>query len=103
MALLYAAINLDLNADSTEFCPWQYHERLLAVGTYQLDEATRQRQGLLYLYKVNTPAGNLLDKSESSTRCMQHLGKRLPAVSLPTLQGLILSSSRDSQYQASLT
>lgn len=43
-------ITLDLNADVVEWCPLQPHHRILAAGTYQLNEATQQRTGRLYLY-----------------------------------------------------
>lgn len=43
---------LDLNADCVEFCPSAGHEHLLAVGTYQLDEATKTRHGRLLLYSL---------------------------------------------------
>lgn len=41
--------NTGYNADSCEFCPEE--ERLLAVGTYQLDESNT-RVGKLLLYNV---------------------------------------------------
>ena len=52
MASLLHSITLDLNPDSTEFCPWPGHHALLAVGTYQLDEASQQRLGRLHLYQM---------------------------------------------------
>ena len=36
---------LPLNADCAEFCPFDSHEQLLAVGSYQLDEASQERHG----------------------------------------------------------
>ena len=45
MARMHDAITVDLNADSTEWCPAAGDENLLAVGTYQLDEASGKRNG----------------------------------------------------------
>lgn len=45
MAILHHELILDLNADSTEWCPTECHQELLAVGTYELDEATSTRNG----------------------------------------------------------
>ncbi len=50
MAVLHQELLLDLNADCVEFCPSPDQPDLLAVGTYQLDEATNTRVGQLYLY-----------------------------------------------------
>jgi hypothetical protein len=52
-AVLHQALELELNADSTEFCPWPESLDLLAVGTYQLDEATQSRLGRLHLYTLH--------------------------------------------------
>lgn len=49
MAVLHQERTLELNADSTEWCPTQGSRDLLAVGTYQLDEATSSRNGRLAL------------------------------------------------------
>lgn len=43
---------LDLNSDCAEFCPLEGYHNLLAVGTYQLNEDTQQRQGRLHLYSL---------------------------------------------------
>eukprot|EP00879_Flechtneria_rotunda_P013070 GHRR01013650.1.p1 GENE.GHRR01013650.1~~GHRR01013650.1.p1 ORF type:complete len:411 (+),score=102.83 GHRR01013650.1:717-1949(+) len=43
---------LDLNTDCVEFCPLHGNHQWLAVGTYQLDEATKLRNGRLYLYQL---------------------------------------------------
>jgi hypothetical protein len=52
MAQCHQELLLDLNADCAEFCPTQGHHEWLAVGTYQLDEATSIRHGRLYLYSL---------------------------------------------------
>lgn len=41
---------LPLNTDVAEWCPTPQAASLLAVGTYQLDEATQQRLGRLHMY-----------------------------------------------------
>lgn len=51
-ARLHQEILLELNADSTEYCPNKEYHNILAVGTYQLDEATQQRLGRLFLYQT---------------------------------------------------
>lgn len=53
MAYLYQEKVLTVNADSTEFCPLQDFAHLLAVGTYELDESTQTRHGLLHLYTLS--------------------------------------------------
>ena len=40
-----------LTPDSVEWCPVDSARPLLALGTYQLDEATRERRGSLGLYQ----------------------------------------------------
>jgi diphthamide biosynthesis protein 7 len=45
-------LTLELTADVAEWCPLPSHRRLLAAGTYQLDEATQQRHGRLHLYQL---------------------------------------------------
>lgn len=54
MARLYQESVLTVNVDSTEFCPLQDLHNLLAVGTYQLDEKTQIRHGLLHLYAMSS-------------------------------------------------
>lgn len=44
---------LHYNADSAEFCPIEGYWNYLAVGTYQLIEATKEKVGRIYLYSVN--------------------------------------------------
>lgn len=53
---VHASLTLELNADSTEFCPLPGHLDLLAVGTYQLDEGSQRRDGRLHLYNVSDAA-----------------------------------------------
>lgn len=42
------------NADTVEWCPVSPFRNLLVCGTYQLNEATKDRFGRLYLLKVST-------------------------------------------------
>jgi hypothetical protein len=43
---------LDYNADVAEFCPHPSVENVLAVGTYELDETSRNRHGKLYVFRL---------------------------------------------------
>lgn len=52
------ARTMELNTDVVEWCPAPQHRRCLAVGTYQLDESSGQRQGRLHLYTLS-PAWKL--------------------------------------------
>ena len=51
--MLHDSITLEVNADSTEWCPWLGHQELLAVGTYQLDEITQERLGIIHIYGLD--------------------------------------------------
>jgi hypothetical protein len=64
---LYEERILDLNADCCEFCPGPPHD-LLAVGTYALDESTRQRNGQLLVYHLITHP-----QPQLQLRCCQSL------------------------------
>ena len=61
-------ITLELNADVAEWCPLlsNGHRRLIAAGTYQLNEATQERQGRLYIYKLH---GEINKTSKLSLHC----------------------------------
>ena len=48
----HADLTLELHADVADWNPNTGFQRLLAVGTYELDEATRLRHGRLYTYEV---------------------------------------------------
>lgn len=45
---------LPLNTDVAEWCPQPAAARLLAVGTYQLDEASQTRQGGLHFFALHS-------------------------------------------------
>lgn len=68
--MLHQSIILDVNADSTEWCPWDGHHGLLAVGTYELDETNRERIGILHMYNLEDTS--LLDSSMSSMQQDRH-------------------------------
>lgn len=52
-ATTHQELTLDLNADVAEWCPAPPPAaRLLAAGTYQLNEATQEREGRLYFYRL---------------------------------------------------
>ena len=59
---------LQLNADVVEWCPLQTQARVLAVGTYELDEASNQRQGILYFYNLQ---GNITDGEDGNVSMQQ--------------------------------
>lgn len=48
----YQELTLDLNADVAEWCPTPNYTDILAAGTYQLNEQTQTREGILYLYSL---------------------------------------------------
>ncbi len=45
VAVTLEELTVDLQPDSVEWCPNKERSHLLAVGTYQLDEATATRHG----------------------------------------------------------
>ena len=55
------ALTLPMNTDVVEWCPAAAPPaaRCLAVGTYQLDEATGQRAGRLHLFVLDAPTDKL--------------------------------------------
>lgn len=65
--MLQAAVQTPLNADFAAFCPVAGLHHLLAVGTYQLDEASQTRLGCLHLYDT-TNNSSKHDLSEISTQ-----------------------------------
>jgi len=42
-----------LYADIVEFCPFPQHQDLVCIGTYQLNEETKQREGGIYLFSTS--------------------------------------------------
>ena len=66
VATTHQELTLDLNADVAEWCPLPGpHSRLLAAGTYELDEITQQREGRIYLYKLQGDINNTNNKKLS--------------------------------------
>ena len=58
---------LAVNADSTEFCPLDTLQHILAVGTYELEEETQTRFGELYVYHLKKlPANCSVQNADSS-------------------------------------
>eukprot|EP00959_Pyramimonas_sp_CCMP1952_P059042 1233005-Pyramimonas_sp.AAC.1 len=57
----HASVTLDLDADIVEFCNQGSFPEVLAVGTYTLQETTKERIGRLYLFELN----NVLDSGAS--------------------------------------
>ena len=80
MQQLHQEIVLSLNADSTEFCPVESLEHLLAVGTYELDESSQTRNGLLYLYELVSSSLQDSNSSSSSWHLQQLQTQFLPGV-----------------------
>ncbi len=52
MSLRYA-FHTDYNADSVECCPIPGLEDIIAIGTYELNEASQSRVGRLYLHRLH--------------------------------------------------
>jgi hypothetical protein len=67
-AITHQECTLELNADVAEWCPLpsSIHRRLLAAGTYQLNETTQKRRGRLYVYNLN---GDIKKESKLSLHC----------------------------------
>uniref|UniRef100_A0A7S0N1X6 methylated diphthine methylhydrolase n=1 Tax=Pyramimonas obovata TaxID=1411642 RepID=A0A7S0N1X6_9CHLO len=58
----HASVTLDLDVDIVEFCNQACLPEVLAVGTYTLEESTKERIGKLYLFELT----NVLDDSAST-------------------------------------
>lgn len=56
---------LAVNADSTEFCPLDTRQHVLAVGTYELEEKTQTRHGELYVYHLKRASAKSSDQHSS--------------------------------------
>lgn len=67
-ATTHEELTLELNADVAEWCPLpsRIHRRLLAAGTYQLNETTQKREGRLYIYNLN---GEIKKESKLFLNC----------------------------------
>ena len=61
-------VTLELHADVADWNPNSGFQRLLAVGTYELDEETRSRHGKLYTYEVDLGLDTYDGDSPTSTR-----------------------------------
>ena len=58
----HASATLDLDVDIVEFCTQECFPEVLAVGTYTLQETTKERVGKLYLFEVT----NTIDDDSST-------------------------------------
>lgn len=83
---------LDVNADGAEFCTAPGFFQLLAVGTYQLDEATRERHGRLHVYSLATTSSS---SSSASTIPSLELAATLDLPGIFDLQWSQLPSIHD--------
>lgn len=52
MQSVHAVVDTELTADAVETCPVPGRGHVVAVGTYQLDEETRQKRGRVYAAHV---------------------------------------------------
>lgn len=80
---------LPLNADVAEWCPAPQALSALAVGTYQLDEATQQRMGRLHMYALQrdgAPAAAAVEQAACVPLSSQQL--RLAELSSMELPGI---------------
>lgn len=89
---LYSEIKLDLHADVADWNRNQGCEDLLAVGTYQLDEATQIRHGALYTY--TTTAAAAAREDEGMSLIERHTRGQLPGIfDLQWVPGSLCGSS----------
>lgn len=65
--IVHQETTLAVNADSTEFCPLDTLQHMLAVGTYELEEETQTRYGELYVYHLKKLPANCSDQDNDSS------------------------------------
>lgn len=82
---------LAVNADSTEFCPLDTLQQILAVGTYELEEETQTRHGELCVYRLETASGNCDNQDAASSR--------IPAWQMQRIETFPLSGIFDLKWQ----
>lgn len=82
---------LAVNADSTEFCPLDTLQQILAVGTYELDEETQTRYGELCVYRLETASGNC-NSQDAESIC-------IPAWWMQRIQTFPMSGIFDMKWQ----
>lgn len=88
---LHQETTLAVNADSTEFCPLDRLQHVLAVGTYELDEKTQTRHGNLYMYYL---------KQASATSSGQNAGSNhIPEWQLHNVKTFPMSGIFDMKWQ----
>ena len=82
---------LAVNADSTEFCPLDTLQQILAVGTYELEEETQTRHGELCIYRLETASGNCNNQDAESSR--------IPAWQMQRIETFPMSGIFDLKWQ----
>ena len=73
-------VTLDLHADVASWNPNAAHTRTLAVGTYELDEATQVRHGKLYTYHVSGDVGDVGDVGDDLCLECKYAAVDLPGI-----------------------
>ncbi len=86
MACLYQEQVLTVNADSTEFCPLTSLQHVLAVGTYELDDSTQQRNGLLHLYTMSSTGPS--DSADAVAIAGQSISRQLKEEHILPISGI---------------
>ena len=89
--MLHASLETPLNADFAAFCPVEGLHRLLAIGTYQLDEKSQTRLGRLHLFDTC--------KDDASAK---HGLKELQAIDQPGILGMDWLHHTDGQCKPGL-
>ena len=82
---------LPLHADSTEFCPLDTLQQILAVGTYELVEETQTRHGELCVYRLETASGNCDNQDAESSH--------IPAWQMQRIETFPMSGIFDLKWQ----
>ena len=82
---------LAVNADSTEFCPLETLQHILAVGTYELEEKTQTRHGELCMYFLEKLPAKCSDQDADSSHA--------PDWQMQCVQSLPVSGIFDMKWQ----
>lgn len=64
--MVHETQTLARNLDSTEFSTFDGTTTVLAVGAYQLNEDTKQREGNIFFYGVQVDEGARMERSYRS-------------------------------------
>lgn len=98
--MLHHALELGTNADSTECCMLFGMRHVLAVGTYELNEASQQRKGCLHLYSLCSQ-----EAGQEGPGSAEPLNSRSPQLQLQSrqdMQGKLLDTWLKSEQSAIL-